>query len=126
MGLQRVHSAGSLFFLSEERPRSFYFFQKSDTKKFPYAFAQKSSPRHTGMGLRLPSAGHSPSFIRPRPAVFADLEERESVFELKNDFEESDLPFRVDVFIWDEVPSRFHKNIERNHVVLQNSSKTDF
>lgn len=53
--------------------------------------------------------------------VFARPEQRENIFELKNEFEESDLPFRIDLFIWDEVPTQFHHNIEQDHIILQNS-----
>ena len=51
--------------------------------------------------------------------VFAEQDQRDQVSNLKEAFEESHLPFRVDLFIWDEVPERFHKNIKNNHVVLQ-------
>ena len=50
--------------------------------------------------------------------AFISPEQRESFFELKDDFEESDLPFRVDLFIWDEIPNQFQENIKQEHIVL--------
>ena len=38
---------------------------------------------------------------------------------LREAFEESDLPFRVDLFAWDEIPDEFRRNIEKERVVLQ-------
>ena len=43
--------------------------------------------------------------------AFTTKEQETSVFDLREAFEESDLPFRVDFFVWDEVPEKFHKNI---------------
>ena len=50
--------------------------------------------------------------------VFARPEQGARVAELREAFEESDLPFRVDSFVWDEVPESFRKHIEAEHVVL--------
>ncbi len=41
---------------------------------------------------------------------------------MKTAFEESNLPFRVDILSWDELPDSFKKNIERNFVVMQPGS----
>ena len=38
---------------------------------------------------------------------------------LREAFEESDLPFRVDLFSWSETPASFHPQIKANYVVLQ-------
>ena len=51
--------------------------------------------------------------------AFATPRQRAAVYDMKEAFEESNLPFRVDIFVWDEVPVQFHKNIERDRVVLQ-------
>ncbi|MBL4885492.1 MAG: restriction endonuclease subunit S [Planctomycetaceae bacterium] len=51
--------------------------------------------------------------------VFATPEQKDQVAHLKEAFDESDLPFRVDLFRWDEVPKSFHKNISAEKVVLQ-------
>ena len=50
--------------------------------------------------------------------VFSRPEQSARVAELREAFEESDLPFRVDLFVWDEVPERFKARIEGDHVVL--------
>ena len=50
--------------------------------------------------------------------VFATPEKAHAVANLKEAFEESDLPFRVDLFAWYEVPEQFQKNIMAEHVVL--------
>ena len=50
--------------------------------------------------------------------VFTRPEQSARVAELREAFEESDLPFRVDLFVWDEVLESFRKHIEAEHVVL--------
>ena len=50
--------------------------------------------------------------------VFAAPDQERRVSELREAFEESNLPFRVDLFVWDSVPEQFHKQIEADHVVL--------
>ena len=54
-------------------------------------------------------------------AVFASAEQKRAVAALKEGFEESQLPFRVDMFVWDEIPAQFRENIQRAHVILVNS-----
>jgi very-short-patch-repair endonuclease/restriction endonuclease S subunit/predicted nucleotidyltransferase len=55
--------------------------------------------------------------------VFTTPDESRRVADLKEDFEESDLPFRVDLFVWDEIPDSFKANIRKQHVVLQAATK---
>ena len=50
--------------------------------------------------------------------VFAKSDQERCVSELREAFEESNLPFRVDLFVWDAVPEQFRKQIEAEHVVL--------
>ncbi len=50
--------------------------------------------------------------------VFATLEQNGRVADLREAFEESNLSFRVDLFVWDDVPESFRKRIEVEHVVL--------
>lgn len=50
--------------------------------------------------------------------VFADPTQTRSVYDLKEAFEESNLPFRVDVFVWDSMPERFRERVLPDHVVL--------
>ena len=50
--------------------------------------------------------------------VFATPEQDGHASDLRESFEESNLPFRVDLFVWDTVPEQFRKHIKRDHVVL--------
>ena len=50
--------------------------------------------------------------------MFAKPEQERRVSDLREAFEESNLPFRVDLFVWDAVPEQFRKTIEAEHVVL--------
>ena len=45
-------------------------------------------------------------------------EQRRRVADLREAFEESNLPFRVDLFGWDEVPESFKAHIEAQHVAI--------
>lgn len=55
--------------------------------------------------------------------VFADAAHQANVSALREAFDESNLPFRVDLFVWDEVPKRFRKTIEAEHVVIQEDNQ---
>ena len=55
--------------------------------------------------------------------AFASPEQKTAIHNLKEAFEESSLPFRVDLFVWNEVPEQFHANIRSERVMLQ--SKVD-
>ena len=50
--------------------------------------------------------------------AFAIPEQKNQVFNLKEAFDESDLPFRVDLFVWDEIPKQFKNNITKEHLIL--------
>ena len=50
--------------------------------------------------------------------VFATHEQRRQVDALREAFEESDLPFRIDLFVWDDVPDSFRHQIRADHVAL--------
>jgi type I restriction enzyme S subunit len=54
-------------------------------------------------------------------AVFASAEQKRAVAALKEALEESQLPFRVDLFVWNEIPVQFHDNIQQAHVILVNT-----
>ena len=51
--------------------------------------------------------------------VFARSSQQAHVGDLREAFEESSLPFRVDLFVWDRLPAAFRHRIEMNYVVLQ-------
>ena len=55
--------------------------------------------------------------------VFATPEQRPQVGDLREAFEESNLPFRVDLFVWDEVPDSFRTRIEAEHVALVDAAE---
>ena len=55
--------------------------------------------------------------------AFAPPEQRDAVLQLREAFEESSLPFTVDLLIWDELPESFHRNIEAEYVVLQSAKE---
>ncbi len=55
--------------------------------------------------------------------VFATPEQDRRVGDLREAFEEGDLPFPVDLFVWNEVPENFRKRIEADHVVLVGKPK---
>ena len=50
--------------------------------------------------------------------AFTTPEQRGAISALKEAFEESSLPFRVDVLVWDEVPENFRKNISKQYVAI--------
>ena len=51
--------------------------------------------------------------------TFASASQKEAVSRLRESFDESALPFRVALFIWDKVLQEFRKNIEEVGVVVQ-------
>lgn len=55
--------------------------------------------------------------------VFSTPEQRRGFYELREAFEESNLPFRVDLFTWDQTPDSFKENIEAEHVALVEKGK---
>ena len=50
-------------------------------------------------------------------------EETSALYALKEAFIESNLPIRVDVMDWARIPASFHREIEREHVVVQEGCK---
>ena len=50
--------------------------------------------------------------------VFATPEQQPQVGDLREAFEESNLPFRVDLFVWDDVPESFRQRIEADKAPL--------
>lgn len=50
--------------------------------------------------------------------VFANPEQERAVSDFRESLEESNLPFRVDLFVWDAVPQSFREQIAREHVVI--------
>ena len=54
--------------------------------------------------------------------AFATAKQRGAVADLREALEESDLPFRVDLFVWDEVPETFRRQIAAEHAALRTPS----
>ncbi|WP_025770992.1 nucleotidyltransferase family protein [Thioalkalivibrio sp. HK1] len=54
--------------------------------------------------------------------VFADDSQIGKVYDLREAFEESDLPFIVDVLVWGRIPEHFKPNIQRDYYVMQRKS----
>ena len=55
--------------------------------------------------------------------VFATPDQRPQVGDLREAFEESNLPFRVDLFVWDDVPESFRSQIQNQHVALVHAQR---
>ena len=51
--------------------------------------------------------------------AFTDATQQENVSLLREAFDESNLPFIVDFFVWDEVPEQFKANIKKAYMEIQ-------
>ncbi len=56
--------------------------------------------------------------------AFATPDQAAAVGDLREAFEESDLPFRVDLFVWDEVPESFRPRIEEDYAAIATRRST--
>ncbi|MUJ19565.1 restriction endonuclease subunit S [Aliivibrio fischeri] len=56
--------------------------------------------------------------------IFADRTNKRKLSQLREAFEESDLPFEVDAFLWELVPENFRPHILESYVVLQEKQST--
>jgi len=56
--------------------------------------------------------------------AFTTPDQRRRVPELKEALDESNLPFLVDVHVWNEVPECFHDIIRKEYVVLQEAERS--
>lgn len=55
--------------------------------------------------------------------VFTNAEQDRQVSDLKDALAESNIPFLVDVHVWDEIPARFHDIIRKDYLVICESKK---
>ena len=55
--------------------------------------------------------------------AFISTHQKSAFSLLKEALEESNLPFRVDLHNWNDIPESFKKNIESNYVTLQDGNK---
>lgn len=58
-------------------------------------------------------------------AVFSSPKQQRRVSALKEALAESDLPFLVDLHVWDELPQRFQEVIRKEYVVIQEAEKAE-
>lgn len=49
--------------------------------------------------------------------AFSNVEKQ--IQSLREDFDESNLPFRVDIFAWDQIPEQFRENIKQKYYIVQ-------
>ncbi len=71
------------------------------------------------------------SRVRGDPRRYSDLDlvaftapgQSAQAANLREAFEESDLPIRVDLFLWEEIPDSFHRQIEKEYAVLQRAGE---
>ena len=71
------------------------------------------------------------SRVRGNPRRYSDLDlvaftepgQSAQANDLREALEESDLPIRVDLFLWDELPDSFQREIERQYAVLQRAGE---
>ena len=71
------------------------------------------------------------SRVRGNPRRYSDLDlvafagpmQSSQANNLREAFEESDLPIRVDLFLWDELPDSFQTQISKEFAVLQHAGE---
>lgn len=71
------------------------------------------------------------SRVRGNPRRYSDLDlvafagpmQSSQANDLREAFEESDLPIRVDLFLWDEIPESFRNQIRKEYAVLQRAGQ---
>lgn len=67
-------------------------------------------------GSRIKGNAHAASDLDL--VVFSSPKQTRQVSDLKEAFDESNLPFRVDLFAWNDVPESFRKNIAAEKRIL--------
>ena len=55
--------------------------------------------------------------------AFASPEQGQAIADLRAALARSDLPFETELFAWDDLPESFHKNIQRQKLVLQQEAE---
>ncbi len=53
--------------------------------------------------------------------AFSESNQQMHISELREAFEESSLPFRVDLFVWEQMPESFRGNIQACYRVMQSA-----
>ena len=67
-------------------------------------------------GSRVNGQAHSASDLDL--VAFALPSQSAAIAELREALEESNLPFRVDLFVWEQVPESFRESIRESYVVV--------
>ena len=57
--------------------------------------------------------------------AFACAEQKQAIAELREAFAESNLPFRVDLLIWDDIQARCKTEIEAQYMIFQSQKTAD-
>ncbi len=57
--------------------------------------------------------------------VFSTAEQRSAVSELQDALDECNLPFLVDLHVWDEIPERFREIVRKEYVLVQEAADRD-
>ena len=68
-------------------------------------------------GSRVTGNAHSASDLDL--VAFTTPSQLAAISELREALEESNLPFRVDLFVWEQVPESFRANIMSAYIVFQ-------
>jgi predicted nucleotidyltransferase len=63
--------------------------------------------------------GTAKSYADLDMVIFSKAQQLQAVADLKEAFDESDLPFRVDLHVWEDLPATFHQTIQQQYLVLQ-------
>lgn len=76
------------------------------------------------MGVRLPGPGERPGALRPGPAPWGgEPLDTAALADLREDFNASDLPFKVDLVEWATTAAPFREVIARAKVVIQSPAE---
>ncbi len=67
-------------------------------------------------GSRVNGQAHSASDLDL--VAFALPSQSAAIAELREALEESNLPFRVDLFVWEQVPESFRESIQESYIVV--------
>jgi uncharacterized protein len=54
--------------------------------------------------------------------AFASPTQQQAIAALRDAFDDSDLPFRVDLLVWHEIPDRFRQAITADYAVVQQAT----
>lgn len=57
--------------------------------------------------------------------AFSTRQNEQALYALREAFDDSDLPFRVDLFAWDNIPDTFKDAIIAEHAVLHEGQRHD-